>query len=315
MAGRAVPVTGPPCVPPPRMELSVERHLRHAAGRSAVPRGADTDRATRIRRAVPSAGASGHPLHWSPPRPGVLDASPTLTMFAASGPSFARRGRLARLDDLHPHLEIRLSPSEQGAAGRRRIRVVPPERDPHVPVIGNAVVGGIDSEPADIRQQELRPRVAGPFRRLLSRRPFQVKGSRTRIGWECPRCDRAQSSHGYSPGRRRAASRGCVPWASPPRCFPARSGTRHAGHAQSPAAFPGDRSRARCRRRRRRRRAQAPGLRSGSRRGTPSTARGPPGGRERTRRPPPCAGEGEARRRSPRGSASAPMSRDARGAR
>ena len=54
--------------------------------------------------------------------------------------SFARRTQLSLLDNLDPHLEIRLVSAKERAACRRRIRVVPADRDSHVPVVGDALL-------------------------------------------------------------------------------------------------------------------------------------------------------------------------------
>ena len=127
---------------------------------------------------------------------------------------------LALPRNLHSDLELRPASSEERAAGGGGIRVVPADRYPDVTVVGNAVVGGVDSEPANLGQQELRPRVAGPPASAHPP-PLRDGGIRTRSGWVSPKSGRAQSSHEYSPGTRRAGSRECSPWASPPRCSPA----------------------------------------------------------------------------------------------
>ena len=60
-------------------------------------------------------------------------------------------------DDLHIHLETGLSASLADASGRRDVLVVAARGDPHMPLVDQTLVGGIEADPTQVRQQAFDP--------------------------------------------------------------------------------------------------------------------------------------------------------------
>ena len=80
----------------------------------------------------------------------------------------ARRRLPLRTPDSHLHVEPGLPFPYEDAAGGSNVLIVAANRDPHVPLSGQAVVGGIDPDPAKLRQAAFHPRVCGRVRETIT---------------------------------------------------------------------------------------------------------------------------------------------------
>ena len=86
--------------------------------------------------------------------------------------------------DVDGHVQLAVGFSTEDAMGRRNIGIVSPDGGANVAVVGDEVVGGIEPDPAEVRQQNIDPRVG-----RIRRRPVMIFAAAVEIPRDISRRD------------------------------------------------------------------------------------------------------------------------------